>query len=80
MADLEGQILSALSAKNYTPVKPKVLARRLGLGSSQYDQFRRTLRELLKKGRIEHGRNHTVRPVQPHGMVIGVYQIGRAHV
>jgi ribonuclease R len=74
MADLEGQILSALSAKNYTPVKPKVLARRLGLGSSQYDQFRRTLRELLKKGRIEHGRNHTVRPVQPHGMVIGVYR------
>ncbi|HEV3078812.1 MAG TPA: ribonuclease R [Gemmataceae bacterium] len=74
MPNLEEQIVTALARKNYQPLKPKALARKLGIPSSAYGQFRSTLRDLLKQHRIEIGKNHTVRPVQPHGTVVGIYR------
>src|SRR5579862_7458353 len=74
MPDLETQILSLLSRKSYEPLKPKALARKLGVGAAQYGQFRRVLRELVQSGRAEMGKNHTVRPTRPHGTVTGTYR------
>jgi ribonuclease R len=74
MADLTEQILSALARQNYTPLKPKVLARKLGVSSAQYPEFRRALCDLLRDGRIEVGKNHTVRATPPHGTVTGTYR------
>ena len=34
----------------------------------------RTLRSLIKQGRLEVGKNHTVRPAPPHGTVTGIYR------
>jgi ribonuclease R len=55
-------ILDALSRKNYVPVKPKTLARQVGVSNSQYAEFRAALRELIKAGKVTFGRNHSVRP------------------
>jgi ribonuclease R len=74
MPNLEEQILATLSRKSYQPLKAKALARKLGIPSAQYTLFRQTLRELLRQHRIEVGRNHTVRPVQPHGTITGIYR------
>jgi ribonuclease R len=74
MASLEDQILAAVARKNYTPLKPKALARKLGVPSPQYADFRRALRALVKDGRVEFGKNHGVRPAQPHGTVAGSYR------
>jgi ribonuclease R len=74
MADLEDKILAAVAKKNYTPLKPKALARKLGVSSAQYADFRRTLKTLLGDKRLEMGKNHTVRPAQPHGTATGVYR------
>jgi ribonuclease R len=74
MPELEAQIVAALSAGGYSPIKPKALARRLGLTTEQYAHFRKTIRDLVKQGRIEFGRNHTLRPMQPHGSVTGVFR------
>jgi ribonuclease R len=74
MADLEDQILGALAQKTYRPLKPKALARKLAIPSSQYGNFRQALRDLLRERRIELGRSHTVRPVPPHGTVTGIYR------
>jgi ribonuclease R len=74
MFHLEEQILAAVARKNYQPLKPKALARRMGLPSSEYADFRRSLRNLVKEGRVEFGKNHTVRPVQPHGAITGIYR------
>src|SRR5262245_15001384 len=70
----EQLILSALAKKNYQPLKPKALARRLGVPASQYSDFRNTLRDLVRQNRLEMGRGHSVRPVQPHGAVTGIYR------
>src|SRR5262245_4526561 len=74
MSSLENQILAALSRKSYQPLKPKALARKLGVPSRDYGDFRRTLRTLIRQGRVELGRNHTVRPAPPHGTVTGVFR------
>jgi ribonuclease R len=71
---LEEQILAAVARKNYQPLKPKALARKLGLPAKEYSQFRWTLRELLKQGRLVIGKNHTVRSTPPHGTVTGIYR------
>src|SRR5260370_27992170 len=71
---LEEQILSTISKKSSQPLKPKALARKLGLSASEHRAFRQALRSLVKQHRVEVGRNHTVRPSPPHGTVTGVYR------
>src|SRR5438132_1117323 len=74
MPNLEEQIVSLLARKSYQPLKPKALARKLGLPSSRYSEFRHALRSLVKNHRAEIGKNHTVRPTQPHGTVTGIFR------
>jgi ribonuclease R len=74
MADLETQILAALVHKNYKPLKPKALARKLGVPAAKYGEYRRVLRQLRSQHRIEIGKNHAVRPTEPHGTVTGIYR------
>jgi ribonuclease R len=71
---LEDQILTAVARKNYQPLKPKALARKLGIPAKEYSAFRWSLRELVKQGRLVLGKNHTVRPTPPHGTVTGIYR------
>jgi ribonuclease R len=74
MADLLSRILHAVTAQSYTPLKPKVLFKRLNLADEAYPEFRKTVRELVRTGRLGLGRNNTLRPVDPHGSVVGVYR------
>jgi ribonuclease R len=71
---METQILGLLAHKNYVPLKPKAMARKLGLNQSQYAAFRKALKALLSQGQAELGRNHTVRPTRPNGTVVGIYR------
>jgi ribonuclease R len=74
MDNLEEQILAAFARKTYQPLKPRALARKLGVTSRQYADFRRVLRELLRQGRAELGKNRTVRPARPHGTATGIFR------
>jgi ribonuclease R len=74
MSRLEDQIVAALGAKNYQPLKPKALARKLHVSNAGYHEFRNAIRGLVEQGRAEVGKNHTIRPMQPHGTVIGIYR------
>src|SRR5207244_1207874 len=73
MPDLTQKILAAVSRNSYQPLKPKALARKLGVPAEQYADFRRALRDLLKQGRVVMGKNHTVRPAQASGTVAGTF-------
>src|SRR5262249_31408278 len=74
MPEFTEQILTAVARKTYVPLKPKALARKLNVPSKQYGDFRRDLRELVKRGRVESGRTHAVRNARPHGTVPGIYR------
>ncbi len=72
--ELESRIVAALTARGGHAVTPKVLAKRLGLTKSESAGLRRALRNLLKQGRVEYGRNHTLRAAGPHGSVSGIFR------
>ncbi len=70
----EDRILATLAKRTYTPVKPKMLARKLGVSAKEYPAFRKILRGLFKQGRVEFGQDHVVRPVGAHGTATGVFR------
>jgi ribonuclease R len=74
MPTLEDRIVAALAKPAYHPLKPKALARQLGLLAAEYSRFRHALKDLIRQGRAELGRNHTVRPAPPHGTVTGTFR------
>jgi ribonuclease R len=74
MDDFTQQILAAVAKKGYEPLKPKALARHLHVPSERYNDFRKALRDLLKQGRVEKGKNHLIRAPRGHGAVAGIYR------
>jgi ribonuclease R len=74
MTDLPAKILHAVSAKSYNPIKPKALFKRLDLGEELYGEFRKTVRELVRSGRLAMGRNNTLRAVDARGTLMGVFR------
>ncbi|WP_439622396.1 ribonuclease R family protein [Gemmata sp.] len=74
MADLLARILHTVTSHGYTPIKAKPLFKRLNLGEEAYPEFRKTVRELVRTGRLAVGRNQTIRAADPHGTVTGIYR------
>jgi ribonuclease R len=74
MPDLLSKILHAVSAQSYIPIKAKALAKRLGIAEDTYPEFRKTVRELIRSGRLALGRNQTIRAIDQHGTITGVYR------
>src|SRR4051794_24568620 len=73
MSDLAEQILAAIARKSYRPLKPKALARKLNIPASLYGDFRQTLRDLGRQGRLVIGKDHTVRPASGLGTIAGTF-------
>src|SRR5690606_23643324 len=59
---LDERILRHVRSANYQPVKPRVIARQLGLPDEQKPELRRAIRRLAKRGLIEYGAKHIVKP------------------
>jgi ribonuclease R len=72
--DFTEQLLAILNRKTYQPLTPKALARKLGVPPAQEAAFKQTLRDLIDQGRIELGKNKTVRLSRPHGTITGTYR------
>jgi ribonuclease R len=67
-------IFQHLSKPEYRPIKPKVLARQLGVADDDYTEFRQALKELVKQGQIEFGPGHTVRAVGAKHTIAGIFR------
>ncbi|HKD35507.1 MAG TPA: ribonuclease R [Pirellulales bacterium] len=70
MADLENQILQFVGRQNYQPVKPRVIAKKLGIGRDDLADFKRMLKRLVKTGRLAYGASHLVLPVADGGHAV----------
>ncbi len=60
MSDLENNILQHVAHPNYRPVKPRVIAKKLGVGEDHLPHFKRTLKRLVKRGLLAYGASHLV--------------------
>ncbi|MFM8274307.1 MAG: RNB domain-containing ribonuclease, partial [Gemmata sp.] len=74
MSDLLAKVLHAVSAQSYVPLKAKPLFKRLNLPESDYPEFRRAVRELVRTGRLALARNNTLKAADAHGTVAGIYR------
>jgi len=74
MTDWTSQILSILSERGYQPLKPKQLAKKLGVVENDYPQFRKTLKSLIQEGRIDLGKNNVLRAADQFGSLVGIYK------
>jgi ribonuclease R len=74
MSELRQRILDAVAQPSYRPLKPKALARLLGISSDRYDHFRQILRELIDTERLRVRKNHTIKATDGHGTAAGVFR------
>jgi ribonuclease R len=74
MIDLQNAVLALVSKKTYQPLKPKALAKKLGLPVGRYAEFRKVLRALFKQGLLEIGKNHFIRQAPPYGSATGTFR------
>jgi ribonuclease R len=61
MNNLEQSILQVVNAADYRPVKPRVIAERLGL-KQQAVEVRRAVKLLVRQGKVRYSANHLVMP------------------
>ncbi len=57
---LEQSILQHVSQSDYRPVKPRKIAKQLGLDEDQAREAKRVIKSLINKGRLAYGTKHTV--------------------
>lgn len=74
MPELAQRILAFLARPNYQPMKPRALARKLGLSAGEDQVFKRVLRELVAEGKVHFGKNHFIQPPRPPGTVAGTFR------
>ncbi len=72
------EILSSVRRDGYQPLKLKALARKLGVSSAEYGEFRDLVKGLIQQGRLELGKNRTIRQPDTHGTVTGTFRGIRA--
>ncbi|NLE39171.1 MAG: ribonuclease R, partial [Pirellulaceae bacterium] len=67
--NLDEAVLRHVTHPNYQPVKPRVIAKKLGLSREQLDELKRAIKRLIRSGRLMYGAGHLVKPV-PAGTVV----------
>ena len=67
-------IIKFLAEKSYRPVKPRQLAREMGVSDKQYDTFREAVKRLRDRGRIVLGERSAVMLPQMGKRVVGTFQ------
>jgi ribonuclease R len=58
--DLARRLFAHVTAADYRPVKPRVIARQLQLDEAETAQLKRVLKRLVKQGKLAYGSNHLV--------------------
>lgn len=72
----EQAVLALVEAAGYRPLKPRQIAERLGLPRDQHPDLKKTVKRLVKSGRLEYGSNHLVLPAgkMDHDRLTGTFR------
>ncbi|MBL9161145.1 MAG: RNB domain-containing ribonuclease [Planctomycetaceae bacterium] len=63
MQHLREEILSIVNHADYKAMKPKLIAKRLGLTGDEAETVRKTVKKMVREGLVAYGSNHMVLPV-----------------
>jgi ribonuclease R len=79
MSDLQTRIMTTVAHPSYHPLKPKALARKLGVTAGDYETYKSVLRSLIDQGKLEIGKGNAVRHVGAHGTTLtGIFRKAQA--
>jgi ribonuclease R len=67
MQHLREEILSIVNHAEYKAMKPKLIAKRLGLSGDEAETVRKTVKKMVREGLVAYGSNHMVLPVAGKG-------------
>jgi ribonuclease R len=62
MSELEQQILAHVTHANYRPVKPRVIAKQLGMDADGARDVKRAIKQLVRQRKLAYATSHLVRP------------------
>jgi ribonuclease R len=62
-SDLSATLLAHVNHPDYRPVKPRVIAKQLGLDEDSLRALKKTVKQLVKQGKLAYGSGHLVFPV-----------------
>jgi ribonuclease R len=65
MSDIRTNILELVASEDYQPVKPVVIAKKLGLADERIRELKKTIKLMIKAGELAWGPSHLVFPAQP---------------
>ena len=60
--NLKERVLAYVLRPDYQPVKPRVIARKLGLPKERHEDVKRLVKRLTKLGQLSYGSKHLVQP------------------
>ncbi len=72
--ELEHRILEYVASTEYQPMKPRGLARAMGIARDEYGKFHDAVRGLMKAGRLVMGYGEAITAPAPVGRIQGVYR------
>jgi ribonuclease R len=64
MSQLQSKVLDFVSSPSYHPVKPAVIAKKLGLTGDAVLELKKTIKRMVKSGELAWGPSHLVYPVK----------------
>lgn len=77
--DLEAQLLNFVTRPGYQPVKPRIIAKKLGLAKERVPELRQAVKRLVRQGKVAYGSKHLVKPASgapsaPKNIVTGTFR------
>jgi ribonuclease R len=67
-------VLELVALSSYKPITVKTMARRLQIGSDNYAEFRSAVKQLVKEGKLDLGKDKTLGLPDRAGMIVGVFR------
>jgi ribonuclease R len=74
MADHGERVLRLVGEPDYRPITLKAMSRRLKVGADDYAEFRSAVKGLVKEGKLELGRDKTLKKPDRAGAIIGLFR------
>jgi ribonuclease R len=74
MSEFAERVLKLVSDAGYTPISLKAMARRMEISGDELAEFRAQVKALVKQGKLDLGRDKTLRKPDHKGAIIGLFR------
>jgi ribonuclease R len=74
MDEFGARVLKLVAQPDYAPMTVKAVARRMQVGAGDYGTFRAAMKRLVKEGKLDLGKDKTLRRPDQSGIIVGLFR------